>query len=318
MESDVATRPHYRLRQDPAVPGVCVREARTPHGAEMLPAHVAGWELTHDLLAPCAPAFAEYDGTRIRTELIPGRALHEHYGAARRGETMPPLPWHDWWVALTRMYDSGRQAPPNPKLIPSMSWATWFSITRLAEAKRESLTGAWQRPDWSLMAWRALLVGRISGGYTLPPLVVDQIASRSTVGLTTGDMHLANIVGTTGRMAFVDFSEVAVGPVALDLTPLWFEWWLAQGLVAGDDGFLEGFRGMWTRYVGEEALLTRMTAEFCARWFPWMVFAFYAHHLGLDRARAMTLTGRVWERVEQLQTQLAKDCTFADLIAEAS
>lgn len=72
----LALRAHYDIRLDPTAPGVCIRTARTAHGLEMLPAHFAGWRLTHDLLGDAAPRFAEFDGERIRTELIPGRPLH--------------------------------------------------------------------------------------------------------------------------------------------------------------------------------------------------------------------------------------------------
>ncbi len=112
----------------------------------------------------------------------------------------------------------------------------------------------WQRPLWSAEALGTLLRGRCSGGYTAVPDVAFQIMDQSRHGLLLGDMHFENLVGTENRLAFVDFSEVGRGPIALDLAPLWLEWWLARGVLHGDDGFLPGFRELWSRYVGPESL----------------------------------------------------------------
>lgn len=283
----------------------------------MLPAHISGWTLTHDLLGDAAPRFAEFDGERIRTELIPGRALPEHYAAARRGEKVAPLPWDTLWGALSRVYDSGRAGPVNPKLIPEMAWTTWFSITRLAEAKRYVARGAARRPAWSLAGCAALAAGKFAGGFTRPPAIVFDIDAASTRALTLGDMHMANLVGNADRIAFVDFSEVAQGSVALELAPLWMEWWLAQGLVQGDDGFARGFAAMWRRYAGLEIDLVRMTAAFVDRLFAWMVYAFHADHLGLGAAEAGAATAQTRARLQALRPSLSRATRLEELVAEA-
>lgn len=283
----------------------------------MMPAHFKGWSLTHDLLGDAAPRFAEFDGERIRTELIPGRPLHEHYAAARRGETVAALPWDALWAALARLYDSDRPGPENPKLIPEMAWTTWFSIARLAEAKRYIARGAAGHPAWSLAGAMALGAGKLAGGFTRPPAIVFDIDASSTRALTLGDMHMANLVGDADRIAFVDFSEVAHGSVALELAPLWMEWWLAQGLVHGDDGFAGGFAAMWRRYAGAEANLVRMTAAFVDRLFGWMLYAFNADHLGLSAAEADAAATRALRRLEALRPVLARATRLEELVAEA-
>ncbi len=311
----MALRAHYELRVDPSDASICIREGRTSHGADMLPAHFAGWQLTHDLLGDAAPRFAEFDGSRIRTELIPGLPLHEHYAAALRGEPVAALPWDALWAALSRVYDSSRAAPHNPKLIPEMAWATWFSIARLAEAKRYVARGAASHFSWSLAGGAALAAGKLAGGFTRPPAVVSDIDAASTKSLTLGDMHMANLVGNAGRIAFVDFSEVAHGSVALELAPLWMEWWLAQGLVHGDDGFTAGFTAMWRRYAGPEVNLVRMTSAFVERLFAWMLYAFHADHLGLHAAAAETATGRALERLDVLRPLLTRATRLDELVA---
>jgi hypothetical protein len=312
----IALRAHYELRTDSSDPRVCIREARTAHGADMLPAHVEGWRLTHDLLGDAAPRFAEFDGARIRTELIPGRPLHEHYAARLRGEDVEPLPWPSLWAGLTRLYESGRTGPVNPKLIPEMAWATWFSIVRLRDAKRHSLVDAWRRPSWSIAAVAALAAGKAKGGFAKPPAVTYEIAAASRSALTLGDMHMANLVGSADRIAFVDFSEAAQGSIALELAPLWMEWWLAQGLVHGDDGFLEGFAEMWRRFVGAESLLVRMSSEFANRRFSWMLFAFYFDHLGLSRARATAAVERADARLAELSGRFAGCSSLPQLVPD--
>lgn len=314
----ISLRAHYELRDDPAEAGICVRTARTPHGAEMLPAHFEGWRITHDLLGNCAPRFADFDGSRIRTERIPGRPLHEHYAGLLNGETSQPLPWDALWVALAHVYDSGRRGPANSKLIPEMAWTTWFSIVRLRDAKRHAVTGAWKHPAWSIRAGKLMLGGKFSGGYSKPPAVTFEIAAASRSALTLGDMHMANLVGNADRIAFVDFSEVGHGAVALDLAPLWFEWWLARGLFRGDDGFVEGFSACWRRFVGPERLLVQMTGEWVGRAFEWLIYAFYADHLEIPPPLARGLTTAAARRFAGLRTAFSTANRLSELVTESA
>lgn len=311
----VALRSHYRLYRDPADPSTCVRESRTRHGLEMLPTHYEGWQITHDLLGRCAPRHALFDGARIRTELIPGRALHLHYGGGPASSDT--LPWNEFWEALGRLYDSGRKGPTNPKLIPEMAWTTWCSIGRLHEAKRHARRGFGSAPLWSIAAGMRLVRGKLAGGFTRPPPTAYEISNSSRRALLLGDLHMANLVGGSDRIAFVDFSEVGEGPVALDLAPIWLEWWLARGLCTGDDGFIDGYRELWRRFVGPEALLIRMTAEWVARIFPWMLFAFYSDHLELSRAKAYAAAGDAAHRIDLMRSRLTHASRLDKLVAES-
>lgn len=314
--ADVAVRPHYRIRRHETDPRLCVREPRTPHGAEMLAQHYDGWQLTHDLLGACAPATCRLDGGRIEIELIEGNPVHLQYGAAWQGGPQPEvLPWPVVWSALETLWSTDRGGPANEKMSVTTLWATWYAISRLREAKRQAIAGWIFEPSWSFSSILRLTIGKLRGGYSRVPPIAVKIYEQSKTGLIAGDMHFANLVGNRGRVAFVDFSEVAAGPIALDLAPLWLEWWLARGLVRGDDGFLDGFRRLWRTWVAPERALVEMTREWTGRAFPWLYYAFFADHLELDPALARQATVTTMAAIDRLQHQLTSADTLEQLVA---
>lgn len=312
----ISLRAHYWIRRHESEPGICVREPRTDHGAAMLPLHYAGWQLTHDLLGACAPRSSRFDGRRIDNELVAGVPLHHWYAAQLAGtaELTRRLPWPVLWTALSSLWSSGRPGPQNPALTVTTLWATWFSIPRLADAKRHTLIGWRRHPGWSARAAASLALGKLRGGYSSPPAIASEIFARSKTGLIVGDMHFANLVGNPDRIAFVDFSEVATAPVALDLAPLWFEWWLFRGLLDGDDGFLQGFRMLWRAWVGAERLLVQMTREWADRAFPWLYYSAFADHLELDPELAERLASRARAAVVGRRRALASSGSLEGLI----
>lgn len=283
-------RKDYRVYQDELRPWVCVVEAETEEARAILRQQYEGWRITFDLLGPCAPLECRLiSEDRLEREFVSGAALNHWYGLALTSSNGAHvrLPWDVLWQRLRAVWESGRAAPANSTFTVVTLWGTWFAIAELRKAKWQAVRNSWQRPLWSAEALGILLRGRWSGGYTAVPDVAFEIMERSRHGLLLGDMHFENLVGTENRLAFVDFSEVGRGPIAIDLAPLWLEWWLARGVLHGDDGFLPGFRELWAHYVGPESLLCQMTRQWVQRAFSWLVFAFYHFHLNLQHELAL-------------------------------
>lgn len=320
VETIIVTRRGYRIYRSISDPHVCVRESLFRGAAqEDLRRYYEGWLLTHDLLQPCAPLQCHLvNEDRIEMEFIPGITLNHLYGLAliSANGTKNHCPWDTLWERLPGVWSSTRSAPATQtRLNAATLWVTWFGIAELRLAKQYIWQRCWQRPSWSAQAVRELLKGKIlNGSYTHIPKVVFEILAKSRHGLLLGDLHFENLVGSAGRLSFVDFTEVAHGPIALDLASLWFEWWLAQGLHRGDDGFLSGFRDLWSHYVGPESLLCEMTLEWAKRMFGWMAFAFYRVRLNLESDKALQYGGLVTNLKNLLGQRLVEAKTLEECL----
>lgn len=278
----------FRIHRDAQQPDRLIRDALTDEGRAAVSAHYNGWRLTHDLLGACAPAACVLvNDNRIEREFVQGDPLNVHYGRRLRGDRLPPPNWSAFFEALPRVWESGRSAPRNPTFTAVTLWASWYAIAEIRSAKGMVLRGALRRPGWSIEAARQLVAGKLRGGYARTPALAAEILGRSREGLLLGDVHFDNLIAATDRLAFVDFSEVGTGPIALDLAPLWFDWWLARGAFEGDDGFLDGFTELWREYVGPEAMLTALTRAWAARSFRWLHYGFDRFHLRAPDAAAM-------------------------------
>jgi hypothetical protein len=216
-------------------------------------------------------------------------------------------------MGLDALYAAGPSGRANRKLEADMMWSTWFAIAPLRAAKARALRSAWRRPLWTAEALARLFAGRARSGYAAAPPVVHSIVVGERLTGILGDLHMANLVGNETRVAFVDFSEAGDGSPALDLAPLWCEWWLAHGLFHADDGFLGGFRRLWRRFVGTESWLVDLSREFGRRVFRWLLFAFYSDHLDLPRQRAVALA----TRAQRLITSRTREAITLDDLLEA-
>jgi hypothetical protein len=284
-------REGYRIHQDCSDACVCVREAHSQAGAEVLRKQYEGWQLTHEMLGPCAPSWSRLvHPRRLETEFIEGIPLNLAYGLRRTEglKTSGPT-WDMFWKRLERLWEYGRLDVNDTCLTKTDLWCTWFAISDLRRAKQCVWTRGFLHPVWTLDAIRTKL--RYGRRYTTPPETAQRILNHSKHGLILGDLHFENLMIAEERLVFVDFTEVARGPIAFDLVWLWLEWWLAQGVVAGDDGFLSGFRRLWTRYVGPEWLLCDMTRQWVQRAFSWLFFAFYHFRLNLQHKAAVKYGG---------------------------
>ena len=318
-QSNLATRKHYRIYQSITDPKVCVRESLVPGGArEDLLRYYEGWRITHDLLKPCAPFECRLvSGDRIEMEFIDGLPLNRLYGLALASPngTQAHCPWKTLLERLPHVWSSTRLAPTVTNLSAASLWTTWFGIAELRLAKRYTWQRCWEHPLWSAEALSKLIKGKILyGSFTAVPKVATEIMTRSREGLLLGDIHFENLVGSPERLSFVDFTEVTRGPIALDLTPLWFEWWLAQGLPRGDDGFLSHFRELWNQYVGPQILLCEMTREWIKRLFSWLSFTFYQDRLHMAPDRALQFGQQLAHLKEGVDKKVIEARTLEDLL----
>lgn len=280
-------REGYRIYQDCTDTRVCVREAHSQAGAKVLGKQYEGWRLTHEMLGPCAPSWSRLIHERcLETEFIEGIPLNLAYGGrSTEGLKTSGPKWDMFWERLEMLWECDRLDVHDTGLSKRDLWCTWFAISDLRRAKQCVWTMGFLHPIWTFDAIRMKL--RYRRDYTSPPEVAGRILAESKHGLILGDLHFENLLLAEDRLVFVDFTEVARGPVAFDLAWMWFEWWLAQGLLRGDDGFLPGFRELWSGYVGPESLLCEMTRHWVKRAFPWLFFAFYHFRLDLSHKSAL-------------------------------
>lgn len=281
------SRAGYTIYQDSNDACVCVREAHSQSGAEVLRKQHQGWRLTQEMLGSCTFSWSRLvHARRLETEFIEGIPLNLAYGLRETERPKLSRPtWDFFWDRLRALWECDGLDANNTSLTKADLWCTWFAISELQRANQ----CVWRRgilhPIWTLDAILTRL--RYGRQYTMPPETAQRILTHSKHGLILGDLHFENLLVAEDRLVFVDFTEVARGPVAFDLVWLWLEWWLAQGVLRGDDGFLPGFRELWTRYVGPESLLCEMTREWVQRTFYWLIFAFYHFRLNVQHKSAL-------------------------------
>ena len=275
-------RNNYKIYQSPNDKQVCIKEATTDESVEFISKQYQGWVKTNKYLGNSAPSWCRMvNSKRLEMEFIPGRTLNQVYGTPFRPRNNDlTYIWDDFFYKLRSLWekiDSGR----NVKLTAESLWCTWYSIADLQKAKRFALLYSLYHPIWSLstiVTWF-----KYYEVYTKPPDIVIEILSNSKKGLILGDLVFENVLLAKDRLVFVDFADVAYAEIAFDLVWIWLAWWLAQGLLHGDDGFLTGFRNNWKGYVGSESLLCEMTREWIRRLVPWLLVVFARFSLSLGK-----------------------------------
>lgn len=284
----IRKRSGYTIFQKEGEPGVCVRETKSDEGKERLRWQQEGWQAIHEAMGRFAVSWSRLvHPERLEKEFIPGVPLVWAYGFQKSQITLPsPDEWGEFWEQLRVLWSADPQGVSETRMSENDLWHTWFSISDLRKAKHCILTFAWLNPLWSVEALSLKM--KFGRGYTEPPEVARRILESSERGLILGDLHFENLLVSDGRLVFIDYETVARGPIAFDLAWMWMEWWLAQGLLHGDDGFLPGFRRNWRDFVGPEAMLCEMTREWAKRVFSWLLFAHarYPRNLSIRQSQA--------------------------------